>query len=65
MYESFTDSQIKELAVSIVDMYGSDLPLDEVNESIYIVLEDIPGIELLSSRKIQSLITQIRSQYYD
>ena len=56
--------QIKSLSEYIVDLYGTDLPLEELDESIYLVLENVPGIELVSTRIIQSTISQIRNQYY-
>ena len=65
MYDYLTKDQINDLSKYIVDMYGTDLPLDELNESIYLVLENVPGTEVLSTQKIQSLIIQIRNQYYD
>ena len=60
----FTKDQINELSKYIVEMYGTDLPLEKLNESIYLVMENVPGNELVSTRIIQSTISQIRNQYY-
>lgn len=62
---SFTDNQVKELSSYIIDMYGTDLSLEELNESIYLVMENISGMETESTQTIQSLISQIRKQYYE
>jgi len=58
-------NQIKELSLYILEVYGTDLPLEELNESIYLVMEDVPGIESISVQEIQLLNSQIRNQYYD
>lgn len=62
---SFTDNQVKELSSYIIDMYGTDLPLEELNESICLAMENITGMETESNKTIQSLISQIRKQYYE
>lgn len=61
----FTDNQIEKLSIYIIDNYGSDLSLKELNESIYLVMENITGLETESKEIIQSLISQIRNQYYE
>ena len=40
-----TDNQVNELSNYIIDMYGEDLSLEELNESIYHVMENITGME--------------------
>ena len=59
------DNQVNELSNYIIDMYGTDLSLEELNESIYLVMENITGMEVESTQIIQSLISQIRNQYYE
>jgi len=61
----FSVDQIKELSTYVIDVYGTDLPLEKLNESIYLVMENIPGIELISLQEIQLLISQIRNQYHE
>jgi len=64
-YESLlTQKQIKSLSEYIVDVYGTGLPEEELVESISVVLEDVPGFELVSSQSVQCVINQIRNQYY-
>lgn len=60
-----TDNQIEELSIYIIDTYGTDLSLEELNESIFLVMENITGMENESTQIIQSLILQIRNQYYE
>lgn len=60
-----SQDQIKELTLYILDSYGTDLSFKELNESIYLVMENITGLEIESTQIIQSLISQIRNQYYD
>ena len=62
---NFSDDQICELSQSVIEIYGSNLPVDQLDESIHLILEDISGIELISTQEIQLLISQIREQYYD
>lgn len=61
----FTNNQVKELTKHIIESCGYELPSNELNESIYLALENVPGVELISTRRIQLLTTQIRNQYYD
>ena len=62
--EKLNDVQLHELAIIILDVYGSGLPKDELEESIALVLEDIPGFELATTQTIQRVISQVR-RYYD
>jgi hypothetical protein len=59
-----TQEQIILLSEYIVDVYGTELPEEELVESILVVMEDIPGFELVSSQSVQCVINQIRNQYY-
>jgi len=61
----FTEIQIKELSLYVIEKYGTDLLLDELTESIYLVMENIPGIDSLTTKQIQSLNSRIRNQYYE
>ena len=63
--ESFlTQEQFTSLVEFIIDEYGIGLPEEELVESILVVLEDIPGFEVVSNQSIQRVINQIRNQYY-
>ncbi len=57
--------QISELVTFVIDQFGIDLSGDELTESIYLALEDIPGIESESDQAIHRLINQVRNQYHD
>lgn len=57
--------QIEELARYIVDEFGPDLSLEELDESIGVVMENVPGLELESTREIQRLVESIRRKYDD
>ena len=61
---SLTQEQIKSLSEYIVEVYGTGLPEEELVESISVVLEDVPGFELVSSQSVQCVINQIRNQYH-
>lgn len=63
-HEKLTNDQLHELAIIILDVYGSGLPKCELEESIALVLEDVPGFELASTQTIQRVISQVR-RYYD
>jgi len=60
-----SEIQIKELSNTVLYMYGNDLSLDELTESIYLLMENIPGIDLISTQKLQSINSQIRNQYHE
>ena len=62
---NFSNEQIFDLSQTIIETYGSDLSPNDLSESINLILEDIPGVELISTQEIQLLISQIREQYYD
>ena len=60
-----SNQQIHELAALLVDQYGVDLSGDELTESIYMILEDMPGIEIESDQEIHRLMNQVRNVYHD
>ena len=60
-----SNEQIGELVTFVIDQFGFDLSGDELTESIYLVLEDVPGIEGESDQDIHRLINQVRNQYHD
>jgi len=60
-----SDEQIHDLARYIIDEFGIGLSPEELDESIGVVMENVPGLELASTRKIQQLTTLIRRQYDD
>lgn len=65
IYENITEYQVKELAEYILDVDGSGLSLNELTESVYLVMEDISGIDSLSVHKSQLINSLIRNQYYE
>jgi len=60
-----TEIQINELSKYVFEIYGTDLDLDELTESIYLVMENIPGIDLVPNQHIQKAHSQIRNKYYE
>ena len=63
--EPLSDDQIHELVRYIIDEFGTGLSPEELDESIGVVMENVPGLELASTRKIQQLTKLIRRQYDD
>jgi len=57
--------QIEELVRYIVDEFGSGLSLEELDESIGVVMENVPGLELESTQGLQRLVESIRRIYDD
>ena len=57
--------QIEELVRYIIDEFGSGLSLEELDESIGVVMENVPGLELESTRELQRLVESIRRKYDD
>ena len=57
--------QIEELVRHIIDEFGSGLSLEELDESIGVVMENVPGLELESTQEIQRLVESIRRKYDD
>ena len=60
-----SNEQIHELVTFVIDQFGIDLSGDELTESIYLALEDVPGIEGESEQDIHRLINQVRNLYHD
>jgi hypothetical protein len=63
--ESITDDQIDELVRYLVGEFGLGLSGDELGDSIRLVMENIPGIELVSTQTIHQWVNQIRERYDD
>jgi hypothetical protein len=63
--ESLSDDQVHELVRFLIDEFGIGLSGDELDESIGLVMENILGIELVSTQTVHRLVNQIRSQYDD
>ena len=57
--------QIEDLVRYIIDEFGSGLSLEELDESIGVVMENVPGLELESTREFQQLVESIRRKYDD
>ena len=60
-----SNEQICELVTFVIDQFWIGLSGDELNESIYLILEDVPGIESESDQDIHRLINQVRNLYHD
>lgn len=63
--KSLTAEQKQNLVEIITEEFGVDLDLDEFADSLLCLLEDVPGFETASDRKINNLIEQLWSQYHD
>ena len=64
--DCFLDNeQVHELVTFVIEQFGIGLSGDELTESIYLVLEDVPGIEVESDQAIHRLINQVRNLYHD
>jgi hypothetical protein len=63
--ESLSDDQLDQLVRFLIDEFGVGLSGDELDESIGLVMENIPGFELVSTQTIHRLVNQIRSRYDD
>ena len=60
-----SNEQVRELVTFVIEQFGDGLSGDELNESIYLALEDVPGIEGESDQDIHRLLNQVRNQYHD
>jgi hypothetical protein len=58
-----TNDQIQEISNIVTDQSGFNLPTDELVDAIRLVLEDIPGIEIVSNQEIHHLTNLIRNSY--
>ncbi len=63
--DPLSEEQIQELARYIIDEFGMGLSREELDESIGVVMENIPGLELASTHEIRQLTQLIRRQYDD
>jgi hypothetical protein len=63
--EPLTEEQTRELARYIIDEFGVGLSRDELDESIGVVMENVPGLELESTQTIHRLVESIRRKYND
>jgi len=63
--ESLSDDQLDQLVRFLIDEFGIGLSGDELDESIGLVMENIPGFELVSTQTVHRLVNQIRSRYDD
>ena len=62
---NFTPKQIKALSEAVVELSETDLSEEELNELIFLILEDVSGVELLSNHETESLLLKIKEYYYD
>ena len=60
-----SDEQIHELVDVVIQEFGSGLSGNELVESIRLVMEDVPGIEMESTQEIHCVVNQIRNIYHD
>ena len=60
-----TNDQIQELSIIVTEQFGFGLPRDELVDAIRLVLEDIPGIEIVSNQEIHQITNLIRNLYND
>jgi len=60
-----SNEQIRELVTFVIDQFGIGLSGDELNESICLAMEDVPGIEGESDQDIHRLLNQVRNLYHD
>jgi hypothetical protein len=63
--ETLSEDQICELVKYIFEEFGSGLSQEELDESIGVVMENVPGLETESTQEIQRLIESIRRKYDD
>ena len=54
--EMLSEDQICELVKYIIEEFGSGLSQEELDESIGVVMENVPGIELDSTPGIERLL---------
>lgn len=58
-----TNDQMQEISNVVTDQFGFDLPKDELIDAIRLVLENIPGIEIVSTQEIHHVTNLIRNLY--
>jgi len=59
-----TDQQIQSLAQIMIDEVGEHLSQNDLNEQIYLLLENTAGLEDLSEQSLSLIAKQIRSEYH-
>jgi hypothetical protein len=61
--DDLTTEQVQQLAVIVIETFGSNLTGDELTDRIAGVLEDIPGFDLTSEQTVSEVIDEIRNHY--
>ena len=61
--DDLTTEQLRELAVIVLETFGSNLTGDELTDRIAGVLEDVPGFETASEQTVSEVIDEIRTYY--
>ena len=61
--ELSTDQQ-KTLVEIISDQFGHNLSFDEFSDQVLLLLEDIPGFEVITDSESQTIINQLWSYYH-
>ena len=60
-----SEDQIEELVRYIIDEFGCGLSQEELDESIGVVMENVPGLETEPTLEIQRLFESLRRKYDD
>lgn len=60
-FAPLTDGQIRDLAVALRDVFGSNLSREQFNDRLLMFLEDVPGCE--SREASSSLIESAWAEY--
>lgn len=58
-----TNIQLQDLTDVVTEQFGSNLPKVELIDAIQLVMENIPGIETVSTQDIQIIVNQVRYLY--
>lgn len=58
-----TNNQLQDLTDVVTEQFGSNLPKVELTDAICLVMENIPGIETVSTQDIQIIVNQVRYLY--
>jgi len=64
-HEFLTSTQIASLTTAVIEIHGANLSEVDLIDSISLMLESIPGIEIESPHSIQCSINQIRCKYHE
>lgn len=57
-------TECNQLIDLLIETQGPHMAEDEIAEVIGLLLEDIPGLELITDDDLANLIDQLRGQYY-